>query len=682
MPTIDTENAKQIRQPMQVEISVALADPGNPLTYSGYAATAKVADGVLGQRSWPMRQLADLQGDGFPLDGSRELYETKTASQANGKLGVRGHVGQDADVTISRSRTIPSVEIRASGASAVVYGGTAYSLETGSANVLIGATSATLTFVPKDATVRAEVEYIGSTTEFVIRNDTLIRAVVSLRSDLSLYGQTLPESEINIEAFVSTDVSDYIAAVAEDTPITYRAGYDSDLSDGRDFYVSGQITWADNILTIHAVDAVHFLDSIEMPAPVTENDSEFFFNAVRYFLERAGISARNQWATGWWYSADTYRWIIPKGVKARDHIAFMNQCFKLTDDNAKLIDGSATLGDELQFDYVDAGIPTLRTRYFEHNVYWDINEEDCAEVKKNIERPFSKATAKWERITNPTMPTTEAYVTKVGTATLTKNVGTMLQFDEYAFLWLIGLWLGSNSDNDIAQKLSNAYGMVYGAWRTMPVVPPAKDATQFGDGRFITSPVYIGRKLMIGGLSQEEANGEPPTSIDSYASFVPWSQPYNGWRYDGDASHTITTASKMWSVLAAANIVGANDSVIDLDIRGAALNLEDQSLSYSKAGEGRTFDFGDAPIIGKIAVKRSNNNAIQIYPQKMMMAPMYRSQITGSFTWKGDPRMQPRDRCRFTRLDGTVEEITLENITITHEGGGTSAEITYRKGYI
>ena len=67
---------------------------------------------------------------------------------------------------------------------------------------------------------------------------------------------------------------------------------------------------------------------------------------------------------------------------------------------------------------------------------------------------------------------------------------------------------------------------------------------------------------------------------------------------------------------------------------------------------------------------------------RMLQTPMYRSKTTGSFKWKGDPRMQPRDVIKFHRLDGTVEEITLENITIAHEGGGTSAEITYRKGVI
>lgn len=57
-----------------------------------------------------------------------------------------------------------------------------------------------------------------------------------------------------------------------------------------------------------------------------------------------------------------------------------------------------------------------------------------------------------------------------------------------------------------------------------------------------------------------------------------------------------------------------------------------------------------------------------------------RSNIKGSFLWKGDPRMQPRDLFYFERLDGTKELCTIESIIMTHEGGGTKAEITYRKG--
>ena len=56
------------------------------------------------------------------------------------------------------------------------------------------------------------------------------------------------------------------------------------------------------------------------------------------------------------------------------------------------------------------------------------------------------------------------------------------------------------------------------------------------------------------------------------------------------------------------------------------------------------------------------------------------SNITGSFTFKGDPRMQPRDIFKFVRLDGTTEIATIERIGLTHEGGGTTAEVHYRLG--
>lgn len=75
----------------------------------------------------------------------------------------------------------------------------------------------------------------------------------------------------------------------------------------------------------------------------------------------------------------------------------------------------------------------------------------------------------------------------------------------------------------------------------------------------------------------------------------------------------------------------------------------------------------------------------KVYGGTTLLYPSYeylfsRSNITGSFTFKGDPRMQPRDIFNFHRLDGTVETCTIENITLTHEGGGTKAEVTYRKG--
>jgi hypothetical protein len=66
-----------------------------------------------------------------------------------------------------------------------------------------------------------------------------------------------------------------------------------------------------------------------------------------------------------------------------------------------------------------------------------------------------------------------------------------------------------------------------------------------------------------------------------------------------------------------------------------------------------------------------------VYPDYLTL--FERSNITGKFKWKGDPRMQPRDVFNFHRLDGTVEQCTIESIVLRHDGG-TVAEISYRKG--
>lgn len=55
---------------------------------------------------------------------------------------------------------------------------------------------------------------------------------------------------------------------------------------------------------------------------------------------------------------------------------------------------------------------------------------------------------------------------------------------------------------------------------------------------------------------------------------------------------------------------------------------------------------------------------------------------TVTFTWKGDPRMQPLDIFIFSHPDGTSEAWTIGSITLDHTGGGLSAEITARRGIL
>ena len=60
-----------------------------------------------------------------------------------------------------------------------------------------------------------------------------------------------------------------------------------------------------------------------------------------------------------------------------------------------------------------------------------------------------------------------------------------------------------------------------------------------------------------------------------------------------------------------------------------------------------------------------------------------RSNISYEFDFRGDPNLQPRD---YIKVDidgsGTLVDMTIDNIELRHEGGGTSSTIVARKGFI
>ena len=687
MSEIDTQNAKQIRDPMDVLIAMPLAADGIILTFSGYSS-AKVADGVLNKRTWPMRKLADLQGSGFELDGTAVLYDPNTtASQTNGKLGVRSNVGETVSVTVTGNKAIPALSISVTGAESVTYNEITKAITGATVSVPVLTTSITLSFSPASGTERIEISNIEAESNFIINNANLIRAVVSLRSDLSLFDQTLPESEINIEAFHPVDVAEDVANIPADTPIIYQAGYEGDMSPERRFYVSGQVTWADNVLSIQGVDAVHLLDDYEVGAPVYIIGQYYLTELIKYMVARTGVDFRGYVSLP--ASSNLKNTIIPKGVRYRDFLAFLNQVLNITDRSGNLIDGSGRLDSPCMFSYVDAGIPTFRVvNYWGRAGNLSIREEDCANVSKGIDREISAISATWDRLSGTFGGAYDDNV-QIGTASFIKNVGTSITFDKYAAGWTIGLFLGSNFDNDIALKMLDKYGVVFGLGKCMPVVPTQDNGAS--QSYFIRNEPTApnGRKYIAGGFVTAADIVQEDFYVDksgpkAFSQFIPWGQRYDNFRYDNNPNHKITTAQQMWKVLVDAKVVDGGENSIDLQVYGSAIEVISELLSFSKDGGQQSYVYPSPLCIqGTLDMANSTGTAkIGVYPTKMLASPLYRSPITGSFTWKGDPRMQPRDVVKWNRLDGTDEEITLENITLTHEGGGTSAEITYRKGVI
>ena len=62
---------------------------------------------------------------------------------------------------------------------------------------------------------------------------------------------------------------------------------------------------------------------------------------------------------------------------------------------------------------------------------------------------------------------------------------------------------------------------------------------------------------------------------------------------------------------------------------------------------------------------------------------MTRSNISYEFEYRGDPNLQPRDYIR-ADIDGsgTLIDMTIDNIELKHEGGGTTSTIVATKGFI
>lgn len=94
--------------------------------------------------------------------------------------------------------------------------------------------------------------------------------------------------------------------------------------------------------------------------------------------------------------------------------------------------------------------------------------------------------------------------------------------------------------------------------------------------------------------------------------------------------------------------------------------------SNAKYGEYITID---PPIYGTVTNPADDKVALPNYKKIFN-----RSNKTGSFTWRGDPRIQPRDVFTFNKLDGTSVVCTFETISLSFSEGGLTSEVTYREG--
>lgn len=581
MTTINAQNALQIREkPMEVYISL---QTGSSAKISNYTPQGnyKSYDSTLGDSSISMRNIADLAGEGFPLDGSYKLYDPNEAtSSSNGKLGLRGNAGQDVAVTITASATLTAVTVATRGVGTITVGGTTYPA-TGLNIIPINARTATLTFSPAVTNGRAEVGYIVPGITLSATNDTLTRCTLALRGNLAVIDHTWEESEIEFEMYYPYDISSSFAYVQNEWPITYRAGYDGDLSTERKFYLSEPVEMKDNIITIKGVDASHRLNDKIMPEQWLDvrksNAHQTIYQKFIDAIKSAGITIQRQqsWsgtATGVFQHA-----ILPE-MSARDFVAgTMNLTLNHTN-------GSNKYG--IQF--VDAGIPTVE--HGDGKTYgqtWTIFKSDCGDFNEQFERNIAKVQdSNDERKFYETMTPARNVATGNIASKVTGKVGQELEynFDGYHYGTHVGAVLAPTSSDYAFSIIANTPSRVF-----------------FRITREGSKPFFVTAF---------------PISISG--GFVAYSNP-NG-------------------------------------LPGQTIEME-------------PFIYG--------SIADTNNH--QVFHIPSLFA---RSTRTGSFVWKGDPRMQPLDYLVIVNDTNDGRDTITARVTsieLTHEGGGTTATINWRE---
>ena len=121
------------------------------------------------------------------------------------------------------------------------------------------------------------------------------------------------------------------------------------------------------------------------------------------------------------------------------------------------------------------------------------------------------------------------------------------------------------------------------------------------------------------------------------------------------------------------------DKVVKTDVYKYQPNLYGKTVTVTIDNRAVTIARpGVTEVIDPIAVGKCYQGTTLLYPNYSRLFNI--SNASGSFTWKGHPKMQPRDVFDFHRLDGTTETCTIETINLKHEHGGTQAEISYRVG--
>lgn len=601
MSTIDTQNEKQIREPMQIRGTLTGA---KSTALSMTAGGAKLADtDALGKDhlTWDMMRLADFNGDGIPLDGSCVLYGSVAQSAHVGKYGVRGNVGSGFTIKVTAAENVGALTIllaEGSVSGTLTAAGEAVEFDAGDTAMVSCAKSVTLTFTPDSgSTGRIMVQSICAGVQISLTEENITSCIVTLRSDLSLENPTWQESEIEYNAYWPNDIAEILSTLGDNTPLTYSAGYPGDMSPQRKFYLAEKITQSDNIITIKGVDSSYKLEknmAAELRTLYSATAASYVYDLLRDIVAGSGISAKREAIPKKATKTGTKSLLYLDQQPRRDVVAFVMNLMR--GSTSTTLGKSAGAGFYPEF--VDAGIPVIRWKRVAAK--WKINESDCGDVVDEYERAVNKLT-----ITAPNTEIEEAERKKLTKPKL-KAHPTKKQRQAYK---------KALAKYNLEKKWNGYFSIV-------------------------------SKKLKKGKTYK-----------------LKFKEPYVHIKVSDSALAKLTETNIMW-----VKVKALKDGTLTLYGHKLSTEEDPDAIAMTKARPGAaveiSYEFNDRTFLAQDALRE---------------AAFGRNKHTGSFRWKGDPRMQPRDRFAYHRKDGTVQTCTIESITLTHEGGGTCANIAFRE---
>ena len=621
MPTIASANQNNIRPAMDVFIHVQqLQDTALTVSQN----SGKIADLTsLQMAGIDLRKLTDFQQGGFPLDGSCDLYdEDEPATATNGKVGIRTNIGTAMTVTVSAGTTINALTLRVFGSGTITANNVTYDVREFMV-IPVNATSITMTVTP-DENTRISIEDISAGIVLDFNNDNLISCTLDLESDLAITDSSWRISSIEVQGYYPDDISEAVGNMTDGTPIIYYAGYSGDYSTPRFFYVSEAVTQRNNLITIKGEDASSRFDNYTQPEELwqttRQNVRRQFYRKLASLVNGAGITLESKEADPPLSGSNTTKHtVMLKEGTYREYVQYM---MTITNKNGFFPR------------FVDAGIPTLR--WSEPTVKWDIYKEDIGEYEQTVDRNVNKIYGD-----DAEMPLhAELNVASKKTTIDAKNVkkGKSYNVDYgdnyyYNVTWENGI-LKKLSDKTLhslkltaEQTTDSVKVRVRSGWTTK--TKKFKKGTEI---RLVQDVVVIKK-----------------TKSKDYIT-VTWKEP----KYVTKTEHhpqMLVKGNKITQKSGASNMVTASR---------LGITKEEKTMFWGRF--------------------LSNYNGTSYY------IPNYndffsKSNVGGSFTYKGNPHMQPRDVFRLYELDGeTYTVCTIESIETTHEDGGMKSVITFREG--